>query len=114
MYPTSIDGKPSAGGFRMPHQTVRVFRTGFSRSDREFEEALTPYRETSVFRQGKAINLKLSSIATLPSSQKVLVRPRWQQAMTPRDYAALTPLIWSHVNPYGRFDLDMNARMAIA
>ena len=34
--------------------------------------------------------------------------------MTPRDYAALTPLIWSHVNPYGRFDLDMNARMALA
>jgi len=30
--------------------------------------------------------------------------------MTPRDYAALTPLIWEHVNPYGRFDLDMNAR----
>ena len=43
-----------------------------------------------------AINLKLSSLATnttLPSSQKVLARPRWQQAMTPRDYAALTPLI---------------------
>ena len=35
--------------------------------------------------------------------QKVLARPRWQQAMTPRDYAALTPLIWSHVNPYGLF-----------
>ena len=46
--------------------------------------------------------------------QKILARPRWQQAMTPRDYAALTPLIWSHVNPYGRFDLDMNARMALA
>ena len=27
--------------------------------------------------------------------------------------AALTPLIWSHVNPYGRFDLDMNARMVL-
>ena len=46
--------------------------------------------------------------------QKVLARPRWEQAMTPRDYAALTPLIWSHVNLYGRFDLDMNARMALA
>ena len=46
--------------------------------------------------------------------QKVLARPRWQQAMTPRDYAALTPLIWIRVNPYGRFDLDMNARMALA
>ena len=46
--------------------------------------------------------------------QKVLARPRRQQAMTPRDYAALTLLIWSHVNPYGRFYLDMNARMALA
>ena len=61
-----------------------------------------------------AINLELSSIATLPSSQKVLARPRWQQAITPSDYAALTPLIWSHVNLYGRFDLDMNARIALA
>ena len=65
-------------------------------------------------RARPAINLELSSIATLPSSQKVLARPRWLQAMTPRDYAVLTPLIWSHVNPYGRFDLDMNARMVLA
>ena len=33
--------------------------------------------------------------------------------MTPRDYAALTPLVWEHLNPYGRFDLDMNARLAL-
>jgi len=26
---------------------------------------------------------------------------------------ALTPLIWEHVNPYGRFDLDMNTRLAL-
>jgi hypothetical protein len=23
------------------------------------------------------------------------------------------PLMWEHVNPYGRFDLDMNARLAL-
>lgn len=45
--------------------------------------------------------------------QKVLAQPHWQGKMTPRDYAALTPLIWEHVNPYGRFDLDMNARLAL-
>jgi hypothetical protein len=33
--------------------------------------------------------------------------------VTPCDYAALTPLICEHVNPYGRFDLDMNARLAL-
>ncbi len=43
--------------------------------------------------------------------QKVLAQPHWQGKMTPRDYAALTPLIWEHVNPYGRFDLDMNTRL---
>ena len=45
--------------------------------------------------------------------QKVLTQPHWQGKLTPRDYAALTPLIWEHVNPYGRFDLDMNARLAL-
>ena len=43
--------------------------------------------------------------------QKVLAQPHWQGRFTPRDYAALTPLIWEHVNPYGRFDLDMNTRL---
>ena len=30
-----------------------------------------------------------------------------------RDLGALTPLIWEHVNPYGRFELDMDARLPI-
>jgi len=45
--------------------------------------------------------------------QKVLSQPHWQGKMTTRDYAALTPLIWEHVNPYGRFELDMNSRLAL-
>jgi hypothetical protein len=45
--------------------------------------------------------------------QKLLAQPHWQGKLTPRDYAALTPLIWEHVNPYGRFDLDMNTRLAL-
>ncbi|MCG5526291.1 transposase [Ectothiorhodospira haloalkaliphila] len=40
-------------------------------------------------------------------------RPHWQERLTPRDYAALTPLIWEHINPYGRFELDMNTRLAL-
>ena len=28
-------------------------------------------------------------------------------------YCSSAPLIWEHVNPYGRFDLDMNARLAL-
>jgi len=38
-------------------------------------------------------------------------QPHWQGKLTPRDYAALTPLIWEHVNPYGRFELDMTTRL---
>ena len=40
--------------------------------------------------------------------QTLLAPPHWQGKLTPRDYAALTPLIWEHANLYGRFDLDMN------
>jgi hypothetical protein len=29
------------------------------------------------------------------------------------DLRALTPLIWEHVNPYGRFELDMTTRLPI-
>ena len=33
--------------------------------------------------------------------------------LEPRDLSALTPLIWEHVNPYGRFELDMNTRIPL-
>ena len=38
-----------------------------------------------------------------------LTKPQWSGKLTPRDLRALTPLIWEHVNPYGRFELDMEA-----
>ncbi|WP_258597204.1 Tn3 family transposase [Mesorhizobium sp. AR07] len=43
--------------------------------------------------------------------QTVLVEPKWAARMAPEDYRGLTPLIYSHVNPYGRFDLDLNSRI---
>ncbi|MDA8250394.1 MAG: Tn3 family transposase [Rhodospirillales bacterium] len=45
--------------------------------------------------------------------QQVLAKPHWQGRLGPRDLSALTPLIWDHVNPYGRFELDMNARLSL-
>jgi hypothetical protein len=36
-----------------------------------------------------------------------------RRILTPSDLRALTPLIWDHVNPYGRFELDMEARLPI-
>jgi TnpA family transposase len=45
--------------------------------------------------------------------QQVLAQPHWGRKLTPRDLSALTPLIWEHVNPYGRFELDMDARLPL-
>ena len=45
--------------------------------------------------------------------QQVLVQPQWSVKLTARDLRALTPLIWERVNPYGRFELDMEARLPI-
>jgi len=45
--------------------------------------------------------------------QKVLAQPHWSQRLDTRDLGALTPLIWEHVNPYGRFEIDMNTRLPL-
>ena len=45
--------------------------------------------------------------------QQVRAQSQWSGKLTPRDLRALTPLIWEHVNPYGRFELDMDPRLPI-
>jgi TnpA family transposase len=45
--------------------------------------------------------------------QQVLDDARWLDRMTSRDLAALSPLLTQHINPYGRFELDMEARLPI-
>jgi TnpA family transposase len=45
--------------------------------------------------------------------QHVLSDKSWRNKMTSADLRALSPLIYSHVNPYGRFDLDMSKRLPI-
>lgn len=46
--------------------------------------------------------------------QEVLSEPAWRDRMTTDDSRALSPLIYHHVNPYGRIELDMNQRLALA
>ena len=43
--------------------------------------------------------------------QSVLAQKHWQKRLTARDLQAITPLIFSHVNPYGLFKLDMTERI---
>jgi TnpA family transposase len=46
--------------------------------------------------------------------QEVLGDLEWLERMTNRDLAALSPLLTQQINPYGRFELDMKTRIALA
>jgi len=45
--------------------------------------------------------------------QNVLSDHKWYDAMAKEDFRALTPLIYTHVNPYGTFKLDMSERLPL-
>jgi TnpA family transposase len=45
--------------------------------------------------------------------QQVLGEREWNGRMTPADLRALTSLFYSHVNPYGTFELDMGTRLSL-
>jgi hypothetical protein len=46
--------------------------------------------------------------------QDILAEPEWMRRMTAEDFRALSPLVYTHVNPYGTFELDMDARLPLA
>ncbi|MET8725151.1 Tn3 family transposase [Streptomyces misionensis] len=46
--------------------------------------------------------------------QDILSEEKWQKRLTDADRRALSPLFWTHVNPYGRFELDMNSHLDLA
>jgi TnpA family transposase len=43
--------------------------------------------------------------------QRVLAQPEWADRLTDEDRRALTPLFWTHVNPYGTFNLQMDRHL---
>lgn len=43
--------------------------------------------------------------------QSVLSDPVWADRLAAEDCRGLTPLIYSHINPYGRFEVDMEQRI---
>ncbi|WP_277335767.1 Tn3 family transposase [Streptomyces sp. JH34] len=45
--------------------------------------------------------------------QKLLAEPKWADRLAETDRRALSPLFWTHVNPYGRFELDMHSRLGL-
>ena len=60
-----------------------------------------------------ALHLLQSSLVFINTQllQAVLRDPAWAGKLTEEDRRGLSPLFWSHVNPYGRFRLDMNTRL---
>ena len=45
--------------------------------------------------------------------QQILSEKDWLQLMEKEDWRGLTPLTWSHINPYGTFRLDLDERLLI-
>jgi hypothetical protein len=43
--------------------------------------------------------------------QTVLEDDEWKKRMTDADWRGLTPLFYTHINPYGSFNLDMESRL---
>ena len=46
--------------------------------------------------------------------QRVLEAPAWRDLLGEEDRRGLSPLFWTHVNPYGRFRLDMDTHLDLA
>lgn len=46
--------------------------------------------------------------------QDILSGEKWQARLSGADRRALSPLFWTHVNPYGRFEPDMNSHLDLA
>ena len=46
--------------------------------------------------------------------QQVIDEEKWHNKLQPEDLRALTPLFYTHINPYGSFDLNMEERIPLA
>lgn len=60
-----------------------------------------------------ALHLLQASMAYVNTRmvQTVLGEPDWASRLSEHDYRGLSPLIYSHINPYGRFDIDLDKRI---
>jgi len=58
------------------------------------------------------IKLSLVYINTL-MIQQVLAEPSWSGRLNTDDQRGITPMIHSHINPYGSFRLDLNIRLPL-
>src|SRR6266480_2866686 len=113
----------------MPLLRIRGTQTGDSRGvqrHRELERAnsFIFYGKSGDFATNRldeqelaALSLHLLQICLVYVNtlliQQVLSEPRQFQQMKQEDLRALTPLIYSHVTPYGTFRLNLTERIPI-
>ncbi|OPG07933.1 hypothetical protein [Microbispora sp. GKU 823] len=57
--------------------------------------------------------LCLYGLGTNVGIQMVLRDPAWKKQLSAVDRRGLTALFWSHLNLYGRFELDMNRHLEL-
>lgn len=71
-----------------------------------------PDRETTEVSM-LALHLLQSSLVLVNTLmlQTVLEVPGFNELLEPEDRRGLTPLFWTHINPYGRFTLDMTTHL---
>ena len=60
-----------------------------------------------------ALHLLQSSLTYVNTRmvQSILQNPEIAARLTPEDYRGLTPLLYFHINPYGRFEVDLHKRI---
>jgi hypothetical protein len=46
--------------------------------------------------------------------QRVLAEPGWAERLTDGDRRGLSPLFWTHINPYGKFSPDMDRHLDLS
>ena len=63
--------------------------------------------------EDQEIQVRLALVNTL-MLQDVLAEEQWKASMKAEDWRGLTPLFYQHVNPYGRFTLDMTQRIPLS
>jgi TnpA family transposase len=98
------------------HEGLQVVEQWNSANDRIFyakdSELTGPDREHQEVSM-LALHLLQSSLVHVNTLilQRILEAPTWMDALSDDDRRALTPLFWSHINPYGRFRLDMDRHL---
>ncbi len=98
------------------HEGLQVIENWNSANDVVFfgkgSEFASPDRESDEISM-LALHLLQSALVYVNTLllQRVLDDGRWLERLTDADRGGLTPLFWTHVNPYGHFSLDMDRRL---